>query len=221
MFVIDESIVLAFVAASNIGNPFQCTTKCEKLSRTCSIVEPEKLDGDTNYIARERGITWFIVLGFVFIVLLGAFRKIKKLLCPLSALSDKLSLHDIELGDVEKELYATYNLGRDIDVPKPKDKYFKAPSGNDESSSEDKEHQHCVLDLNRKLKGKRIVYTDDEEESNFYDIELGDAEKVLRATYNLGRDMDVPKPKEFDLKSLSYGEGYKELEWRQGDSRVF
>ncbi|CAN8306928.1 unnamed protein product [Cochlearia groenlandica] len=220
LFVIDESIVLAFVAASNSGNPFQCTTKCERLSRTCSIVEPEKLDGDKDYIARERGITWFIMLGFVFIVLLGAFRKIKKLLCPLIAFSDKLSwlhrerreptFHDIELGDVEKELYATYNLGRDIDVPKPKDKYFKAPSGNDESSSEDKEHQHCVLDLNRKLKGKRIIYSDDEEESNFYDIELGDAKKELRATYNLGRDMDVPKPKEFDLKRLSYGDEDKE-----------
>ncbi|CAN8255185.1 unnamed protein product [Cochlearia groenlandica] len=89
-------------------------------------------------------------------------------------------------------------------------------NGNDESSSEDKEHNHCVLDLNRKLKGKRIVYTDDEEESNFYDIELGDAEKELRVTYNLGRDMDVPKPKEFDLKSLSYRDGYKE----SGDKEI-
>lgn len=43
-FVLDERIVLAFIAASNSGNPFRCRSKHVKLSSSCSFAEPEHLD---------------------------------------------------------------------------------------------------------------------------------------------------------------------------------
>ncbi|CAN8255184.1 unnamed protein product [Cochlearia groenlandica] len=190
-FVIDERIVLAFVAASNSGNPFGCLTKHEKLSRSCSLAEPENLDVYIDYIGLERLMIWFILFQFLAIVLLGAlvrkcfvFLKKDKLQESLNSRLQKQTTPDVELGDdkivdlvrqrenVERKHSAEYNL-RILtygDGDKESVAYFKTPNRDDESSSEEESYkddqQHCVLDLTRKLKGKHIVYSDDDDDDD-------------------------------------------------------
>ncbi|CAA7018157.1 unnamed protein product [Microthlaspi erraticum] len=93
-FVLDERIVLAFVAASNSGNPFRCRSKHDKLSSSCLFAEAEHLD---IYIGNERAIIWFLLFEFVTIILFASlvrfcfiFWKKKKLQGrPFSAFLDK------------------------------------------------------------------------------------------------------------------------------------
>ncbi|EOA20187.1 hypothetical protein CARUB_v10000483mg, partial [Capsella rubella] len=113
-FVLDERIVLAFVAASNRGNPFQCRSKHEKLSSSCSFAEPEHLD---IYIGNERAIIWFILFEFVIMIIFAAlvrfcfiFWKKKKLQGrPFSTFLDKRRLLHRKKREIDKSITKLQN----------------------------------------------------------------------------------------------------------------
>ncbi|XP_010495212.1 PREDICTED: protein GAMETE EXPRESSED 3-like [Camelina sativa] len=113
-FVLDERIVLAFVAASNSGNPFRCRSKHEKLTSSCSFAEPEHLD---IYIGNERVIIWFILLEFVIMIIFAAlvrfcfiFWKKKKLQGrPFSAFLDKRRLLHRKRREIDRTISKLQN----------------------------------------------------------------------------------------------------------------
>ncbi|KAL1205847.1 Protein GAMETE EXPRESSED 3 [Cardamine amara subsp. amara] len=113
-FVLDERIVLAFIAASNTGNSFRCRPKHEKLSSSCSFTEPEHLD---IYIGNERAIIWFLLFEFVVMVLFAAlvrfcfiFWKKKKLQGrPFSAFLDKRRLLHRKRREIDRTITKLQN----------------------------------------------------------------------------------------------------------------
>ncbi|KAL0647801.1 hypothetical protein Bca4012_046092 [Brassica carinata] len=113
-FVLDERIVLAFIAASNSGNPFRCRSKHDKLSSSCSFAEPEHLD---IYIGNERTIIWFLLFEFVIIVLFAAlvrfcfmFWKKQKLQGrPFSAFLDKRRLLHRKRREIDRTITRLQN----------------------------------------------------------------------------------------------------------------
>ncbi|XP_010456548.1 PREDICTED: protein GAMETE EXPRESSED 3-like [Camelina sativa] len=113
-FVLDERIVLAFVAASNSGNPFRCRSKHEKLSSSCSFAEPEHPD---IYIGNERAIIWFILLEFVIMIIFAAlvrfcfiFWKKKKLQGrPFSVFLDKRRLLHRKRREIDRTVSKLQN----------------------------------------------------------------------------------------------------------------
>ncbi|KAF7822351.1 protein GAMETE EXPRESSED 3 [Senna tora] len=58
-FVIDEEILLAFLAASKTGNPLQCRTVGEKLTSSCSQARTKLVN---IYTGNERAIVLFLFL---------------------------------------------------------------------------------------------------------------------------------------------------------------
>ncbi|KFK25836.1 hypothetical protein AALP_AA8G168400 [Arabis alpina] len=113
-FVLDERIVLAFVAASKSGNPFRCRSKHDKLLSSCSFSEPEHLD---IYIGNERALIWFILFEFVMMVLFAAlvrfcftFWKKKKLQGrPFSAFLDKRRLLHRKRREIDRTITRLQN----------------------------------------------------------------------------------------------------------------
>ncbi|KAM3712558.1 hypothetical protein ACB098_01G190800 [Castanea mollissima] len=67
-FVLDEGILLAFVAASKTGNPLQCRTKREKCASSCSQAKPRYL---SIYTGNERAIILFLLFESAVLVMLA------------------------------------------------------------------------------------------------------------------------------------------------------
>ncbi|XP_075651260.1 protein GAMETE EXPRESSED 3-like isoform X2 [Castanea sativa] len=67
-FVLDEGILLAFVAASKTGNPLQCRTKREKCASSCSQAKPKYL---SIYTGNERAIILFLLFESAVLVMLA------------------------------------------------------------------------------------------------------------------------------------------------------
>ncbi|CBI16864.3 unnamed protein product, partial [Vitis vinifera] len=67
-FVLDESVLLAFVAASKIGNPLPCRTTYQKLAASCSEARPKYL---SIYTGNERAILLFLLFESAVLVLLA------------------------------------------------------------------------------------------------------------------------------------------------------
>ncbi|XP_059452611.1 protein GAMETE EXPRESSED 3-like [Corylus avellana] len=71
-FVLDEGILLAFFAASKMGNPLQCRAKHQKIASSCSQARPKHL---TIYTGNERAIMLFLLFeSAALIVLAGLVR---------------------------------------------------------------------------------------------------------------------------------------------------
>ncbi|ESQ41584.1 hypothetical protein EUTSA_v10015867mg, partial [Eutrema salsugineum] len=113
-FVLDERIVLAFLAAANSGNPFRCRSKHDKLSFSCSFAEPEHLD---IYIGNERAIIWFLLFEFVIMVLFAAlvrfcfifWKKNKLQGRPFSAFLDKRRLLHKKRREIDRTIMRLEN----------------------------------------------------------------------------------------------------------------
>ncbi|KAK4602226.1 hypothetical protein RGQ29_011322 [Quercus rubra] len=67
-FVLDEGILLAFVAASKTGNPLQCRTKRQKFASSCSQAKPKYL---SIYTGNERAIILFLLFESALLVMLA------------------------------------------------------------------------------------------------------------------------------------------------------
>ncbi|XP_030925124.1 protein GAMETE EXPRESSED 3 [Quercus lobata] len=67
-FVLDEGILLAFVAASKTGNPLQCRTKRQKCASSCSQAKPKYL---SIYTGNERAIILFLLFESAVLVMLA------------------------------------------------------------------------------------------------------------------------------------------------------
>nr|XP_023875858.1 protein GAMETE EXPRESSED 3 [Quercus suber] len=67
-FVLDEGILLAFVAASKTGNPLQCRTKRQKCASSCSQAKPKYL---SIYTGNERTIILFLLFESAVLVMLA------------------------------------------------------------------------------------------------------------------------------------------------------
>ncbi|WCJ25394.1 gamete-expressed 3 [Euphorbia peplus] len=71
-FVLDERILLAFLAASGTGNPLPCRSKYEKLVSGCSQARPKRL---RIYTGHERTIILFLLFeSIVLITIAGLVR---------------------------------------------------------------------------------------------------------------------------------------------------
>ncbi|KAK4802027.1 hypothetical protein SAY86_000230 [Trapa natans] len=57
-FLLDERILLRFLAASKIGNPLQCRSRSQRLSSSCSKATMKRLNG---YTGDERTVIIFLV----------------------------------------------------------------------------------------------------------------------------------------------------------------
>ncbi|CAB4274614.1 unnamed protein product [Prunus armeniaca] len=71
-FILDERILLAFVAASKTGNPLACRSTRQKLMSSCSQVRPKLV---SIYTGNERAILWFLLFeSAIMVVLAGLVR---------------------------------------------------------------------------------------------------------------------------------------------------
>ncbi|XP_065638872.1 protein GAMETE EXPRESSED 3 isoform X4 [Quercus suber] len=71
-FVLDEGILLAFVAASKTGNPLQCRTKRQKCASSCSQAKPKYL---SIYTGNERAIILFLLFESAVLVMLAGLAR--------------------------------------------------------------------------------------------------------------------------------------------------
>ncbi|KAI4346806.1 hypothetical protein L6164_007673 [Bauhinia variegata] len=69
-FVVDEEILLAFFAASKIGNPLQCRTTVQKLVSSCSQARTTVV---SIYTGNERAIVLFLLFESLLLAVLAAF----------------------------------------------------------------------------------------------------------------------------------------------------
>ncbi|KAH0984319.1 hypothetical protein GBA52_011496 [Prunus armeniaca] len=67
-FILDERILLAFVAASKTGNPLACRSTRQKLMSSCSQVRPKLV---SIYTGNERAILWFLLFESAIMVALA------------------------------------------------------------------------------------------------------------------------------------------------------
>ncbi|KAH9675891.1 protein GAMETE EXPRESSED 3 [Citrus sinensis] len=67
-FVLDESLVLAFLTASKTGNPLPCRTKYQKLVASCSQTRPKL---PSIYTGNERAILLFLFFESVVLLVLA------------------------------------------------------------------------------------------------------------------------------------------------------
>ncbi|XP_026378186.1 protein GAMETE EXPRESSED 3-like [Papaver somniferum] len=71
-FAMDERILLAFVAAGNMGNPLQCRTTRQNHASSCSLAKPKHL---SIYAENERTLLLYLLFeSLVLIILLCAVR---------------------------------------------------------------------------------------------------------------------------------------------------
>ncbi|PQM41017.1 hypothetical protein Pyn_06635 [Prunus yedoensis var. nudiflora] len=71
-FILDERILLAFVAASKTGNPLACRSTRQKLMSSCSQVRPKLV---SIYTGNEWAILWFLLFeSAIMVVLAGLVR---------------------------------------------------------------------------------------------------------------------------------------------------
>ncbi|KAL4577364.1 hypothetical protein LXL04_013473 [Taraxacum kok-saghyz] len=66
-FILDESVLLAFVASLNIGNRLRCYSTRQKLATSCSMMETKHL---TVYTGNEKAITLFLFLETILLIIL-------------------------------------------------------------------------------------------------------------------------------------------------------
>ncbi|XP_059624591.1 protein GAMETE EXPRESSED 3 [Cornus florida] len=68
-FVVDESILLAFITASKIGNPFPCRSTRQKLTSSCSQAMVKHV---SIYTGNEKAILLFLLFETVILIVLAA-----------------------------------------------------------------------------------------------------------------------------------------------------
>ncbi|KAL6961028.1 hypothetical protein U1Q18_038791 [Sarracenia purpurea var. burkii] len=121
-FVLDERILLAFIAASKIDNPLSCRSTRQKFASSCSQAEPKRVG---IYTGNERAILLFLLLESTILVRTLRLQK-KAFDRTITELERKASEEAManemleKLGDlvrekegIERKLSTTYSLGRD------------------------------------------------------------------------------------------------------------
>ncbi|XP_009772084.1 protein GAMETE EXPRESSED 3 isoform X1 [Nicotiana sylvestris] len=67
-FLLDESVLLAFFAASSIGNPLPCRSSRQKFALSCSQIKPKNF---SIYIGNKKTILLFLILESIILIVLA------------------------------------------------------------------------------------------------------------------------------------------------------